>query len=67
MTPGQHLVALQGYGPPGWIVYDPWGDATTGYRSLDGDRVLYPLDYWQEMVGGDGAIVGAAVRTKASG
>ncbi|NJN49836.1 MAG: hypothetical protein HC805_08845 [Alkalinema sp. RL_2_19] len=62
LTPGYHYVALQGYGPWGWIVYDPWGNATTGYRCLDGDRVIYPLDYWQEMVGEAGAIVAVARR-----
>lgn len=61
-TPAQHLIALCGYGQRGWLVYDPWGDATTGYRCLDGDRVWYSTAYLSEMVGGDGAIVAAAVQ-----
>ncbi len=61
-TPAQHLIALFGYGHRGWLVYDPWGDATTGYRCLDGDRVWYSEAYLSEMVGPDGAIVAAAVQ-----
>jgi hypothetical protein len=61
-TPAQHLVAVLGYGRRGWLVFDPWGDATTGYRCLDGDRVWYPADYFADMVGDDGTISAATIQ-----
>jgi Papain-like cysteine protease AvrRpt2 len=63
-TPARHWVVLVGYGPRGWRLYDPWGDATTGYRDRIGDRVDCPLDYFAAMVGADGAIAGRAIRAR---
>ncbi|MBE9029277.1 C39 family peptidase [filamentous cyanobacterium LEGE 11480] len=60
-TPAAHCIVLVGYGPSGWLVCDPWGDATTGYRCLDGSPVWYAKDYFTAMVGVDGAIVADAV------
>ncbi len=65
-TPACHVVVLIGYGTGGWRLYDPWGDAMTGYRQRRGDRVDYPTDYFTAMVGGDGAIVAAALRLVAT-
>ncbi len=65
-TPVCHGVVLIGYGTAGWRLYDPWGDATTGYRNRVGDRVDYPADYFTAMVGGDGAIVADALRLAAT-
>jgi hypothetical protein len=62
-TPVGQAVLLLGWGQGGWRLYDPWGDATTGYRNLGGDRVDYPADYFTDMVGADGTIVAAAVRS----
>jgi hypothetical protein len=61
-TPARHLVVLMGSGTAGWRVYDPWGDATTGYRNRMGDRVDYPVDYFRAMVGADSTIVADAIR-----
>ncbi len=65
-TPVCHVVVLIGYGTAGWRLYDPWGDAMTGYRQRRGDRVDYPADYFTAMVGGDGAIVADALRLAAT-
>jgi hypothetical protein len=61
-TPMRHLIAIVGHGRGSWRVLDPWGDATTGYRCRNGDRVDYPADYFAAMVGAEGAIVGDAIR-----
>ena len=42
---GGHVILLLGkQGQDGYIVHDPYGDARSGYRNHDGNRVLYGRD-----------------------
>lgn len=41
---GGHLVVLTERTPGGYLVHDPWGDWTTGYRDRDGEAVEYAED-----------------------
>jgi len=65
-THSGHIVCIIGYTPKGYIVNDPWGDATTGYGNTEGNRVFYPNGYMSKMCcpEGDGNIWAHFIKKK---
>ncbi len=55
-TASGHIITLIGYTAQGFIVNDPWGDALSGYRSMDGRKLLYPYNYMDRVAGPDGNV-----------
>jgi hypothetical protein len=51
-----HIITLIGYTSQGFIVNDPWGDALTAYRNMDGRKLLYPYNYMDRVAGPDGNV-----------
>ncbi len=55
-TASGHIVCLIGYTSQGFIVNDPWGNALTGYTSMDGRKLLYPYSYIDRVCGPDNTV-----------